>query len=62
MITKAILDWKERKFEELDPNSKHAAIKAFGLGAIEGFVDGAVFAYPMLVVSCLYWKNKALKK
>lgn len=53
-ITKGILDWTEEKFDEIDENTKHPLLKAFGLGAIEGAIDGAVLMYPIIVGS-LYW-------
>lgn len=61
-ITKTILNWTEEKLNDLDMNDKHAELKAVGLGMIDGFVDGAVLAYPILIAGCLYWKSKALKK
>lgn len=61
-ITKTILNWTEEKLNDLDMNDKNAELKAFGLGVIDGFVDGAVLVYPILMAGCLYWRNKALKK
>ena len=61
-ITKTILNWTEEKLNDLDMNDKNAELKAVGLGIIDGLVDGAVLAYPILMVGCLYWRNKALKK
>lgn len=50
-MTKEILNWTEEKLDEIDvTNDKHPMLKAFGLGAIEGFIDGAVVAYPFLVI------------
>lgn len=61
-VTKQVLDWTEEKFEEaLEEDSKHSYLKAFGLGAIEGFIDGAVLMYPILVAG-LFIAGKELKK
>lgn len=61
-ITKKILDWNDKKFEEIDENTKHPVLKAIACGVIEGTIDGAVMAYPILMVGCVYWKKKALNK
>ena len=51
-ITRQILNWTEEKTEEIiEGDVKHPYLKAFGLGCIEGLVDGAVLAYPILVAS-----------
>ena len=60
-ITKGILDWTEEKFDEIDENTKHPLLKAFGLGAIEGAIDGAVLMYPIIVGS-LYWAAYKARK
>lgn len=62
-ITKNILDWTEEKFDEIDVvEDKHPFLKAFGLGAIQGAIDGAVFMYIPVLIGCYIWKHKALKK
>lgn len=62
-ITRAILNWSDKKFEEsMDLNDKHRLAKAAASGLVEGLVDGAIIAYPMLCIACTYWKNQALKK
>lgn len=62
-IVKELLNWTEEKFEEIDTdNDKHPYLKSFGLGAIEGFVDGAVIAYPILVGTLYYVGYKLNKK
>ena len=62
-LVKNLLDWNERKLEEIDViNDKHPYLKAFGLGAIDGLVDGAVIAYIPLLIGCTYWRIKANKK
>lgn len=60
-MVRKVLDWTEKKFDEIDENTKHPYLKAFGLGAIEGAIDGAVIAYPFLVVSAFIVGHK-LKK
>ena len=62
-ITKRILDWTDKKMDEIvsNPEEKHANLKAFGLGAIEGAIDGAVITYPLLVVGLLVAGNKLSK-
>lgn len=61
--TKKVLNWTDKKFEEIvdNPDEKHPNLKAFGLGAIEGVIDGAVIAYPILLVGC-FVAAKKLKK
>lgn len=61
-MVKEILDWTEEKLDEIDvDNDKHPMLKAFGLGAIQGFIDGAVIAYPFLVVG-IYLSASKIKK
>lgn len=62
-IIHKVLDWTEKTTNELDPKTdKHAYAKAFGLGAVEGLIDSAVFWYLPLLTLCYYWKGKAEKK
>lgn len=62
-IIHKVLDWTEKTTNELDPKTdKHAYAKAFGLGAIEGLIDSAVFWCLSLLALCYYWKGKAEKK
>lgn len=62
-IIHMVLDWTEKTMNELDPETdKHARAKAFGLGCIEGAIDGAVFWYLPLLALCYCWKCKAEKK
>lgn len=50
-MVREALEWVDEKMDEIDmDNDKHPMLKAFGLGAIEGFIDGAVIAYPFLVI------------
>lgn len=55
-IARKILNWTDEKSNEIDMmNDKHPYLKAFGLGGIEGFIDGCIIMYP-IVVGSLYWK------
>ena len=62
-ITKEIHKWTDKEMEKImyDENVKHRGLKAVGLGMVEGFIDGAVIAYPILVAGCIYWRKKAGK-
>lgn len=62
-ITKQIHKWTDKEMEKImyDENVKHRGLKAVGLGMVEGFIDGAVIAYPILVAGCIYWRKKAGK-
>ena len=63
-LVKGILNWTDKQMEEIEnnPEVKHPYVKAFGLGVIEGAIDGAVIMYPIVLAAGYYWKNKALKK
>lgn len=62
-ITRKILNWTDRKFDEVcdNPNEKHPEVKAFALGGVEGLIDGAIISVPILLVSCIV-AGKQLKK
>lgn len=65
-MVKKVLDWTEEKMDGImddidNGTDKHPYLKAFGLGAIEGFIDGAVIAYPFLLIACIM-KNREIKK
>ena len=60
-VTKEILNWVEKETDKIDENTKHPYLKSFGLGAIEGAIDGAVLMYPILVGS-LYYIGYKIKK
>lgn len=63
MLVKKILDWTEEETTNLDPtNDSKACIKAFGLGAIEGLIEGAVLMYVPVLIAAYSWKRKATKK
>ena len=58
-----ILKWTDKKFDEAqDENEKHPWRKAGISGFVKGLIDGAVFAYPILLIGCIYWRKKAQKK
>lgn len=63
-ITRGILKWTDKEMDKVlnDENTKHRGLKAVGLGMVEGFVDGAIIAYPILVAGCIYWRKKAGKR
>ena len=49
-ITRNILDWVDKKVDEVDvDNDKLALPKCFGLGMIEGMVDVSVLMVPIVV-------------
>lgn len=58
MITRKILNWTDRKFNELRPDDSLACAKAFGLGAIEGVIDAHVILYPILFLSLVITNKK----
>ena len=61
-MVRQILKWRDKKFEELDEtNDKYAYAKAFGLGAIEGWIDASVLMYVPVLIACYYWKSKSKK-
>ena len=51
-IARGIIKWVDKGMENIE-ESKHPIAKAFGLGAAEGAIDGAIIAYPMLLVACI---------
>ena len=62
-IVKKVLDWNEEKIDEIDvTEDKHPYLKAFGHGAIDGFVDAAVLMYIPVLIAAYYWKRKAEQK
>lgn len=62
-LASRILDWSNDKFDEIDVSKdKHPYLKAFGCGAIEGFIDAAVVMYIPVLIAAYYWKHKATKK
>lgn len=62
-MTKKILKWTDKEMKKVmyDEDVKCRTLKAFGLGVIEGAIDGAVIAYPILI-ACCYLGKKADKK
>lgn len=62
-MTRTILDWTKKNYDEIDcENNKHPYLKAVGLGAIEGAIDGAVLMYVPVLISCYLWRKKAKQK
>lgn len=59
-ITKQILKWTDKKYEEgvEENDTKKIMISGF----VEGAIDGCVVCYPIVVAGCYYWKKRALKK
>ena len=57
-MTKEILKWTDEKLEEIyesDEVGGKELAKAFGVGAIEGFIDGLV------IVGGIYWVAGVVK-
>lgn len=45
MLVRKVLAWSDKKFNEIDVSKdKHPNLKAFGLGGIEGYIDGMMLA------------------
>lgn len=63
-IARGILKWTDKEMDKVlyDENTKHKGLKSVGLGMLEGFVDGAIIAYPILIAGCIYWRKQAEKK
>ena len=62
MLVKKILDWTEEETTNLDhENDSKAYLKAFGLRAIEGLIEGAVLMYVPVLIAAYSWKRKATK-
>ena len=55
MLTKKVLNWVDKKYDEIydNKNTKFRGVKEFGLGVIEGAIDGAILAYPILLITCV---------
>lgn len=60
-MVRKILDWVDKKFNAIDENTKHPSLKSFGLGAIEGVIDGAVIAYPFLLAGIFIAVHKLIR-
>lgn len=62
-ITKQVHKWVDKEMDKImyEEDVKHRGLKAVGLGMVEGFIDGAVIAYPILLAGCIYWRKKAGK-
>ena len=61
-LTHGILNWTEDKMIELDGTKKSDYAKAFGLGCIEGLIDGSVIVGAVVIVKgwidIIFKKNK----
>jgi hypothetical protein len=60
-MTRGILNWTQEKYDKVIENidtEKHPYAKSFGLGCIEGAIDGAIIAYPVLLAGCLIAAKK----
>ena len=62
-ITRKVLNWTDNKMDEVydNKNEKHPRIKTIVLGGVEGLIDAAVIAYPILIVG-LFAAGKRIKK
>lgn len=60
-MTRELLNWTQKKFYEIDEETKHPNLKAFGIGVVEGFIDGAIISFPILLIGCGI-KNNKIKK
>lgn len=60
-LVRNILGWVDDKIDGINESDKHPYAKAFGLGAVEGLVDGLfVFGavmYPIVVVRSMKKKK-----
>ena len=61
-LVKKVLNKTDEVFNNIDENDKHPMVKAFGCGAVDGFIDAAVLMYIPLVIGCTYWRRRATKK
>ena len=60
-IARKVIEWADNSVENLD-KSKHPCLKAFGAGFVEGAIDGAILAYPILLVACVIAGKKLDEK
>lgn len=62
-MVREVLEWADKKFEAIQSgeDTKHPYLKSFGLGVVEGAIDGAVMIYPFLLAALII-ANKELKK
>lgn len=59
-IARKVIEWVDNSMENID-KSKHPIAKSFGAGFVEGAIDGAIIAYPMLVAACIIAGKKLAK-
>ena len=65
MLIKKVLNWKDKKYDELlDSNDSDfvCGAKAFGIGALEGFIDSAVIIGAFVIVKDAVWLVKNIGK
>lgn len=63
-LTRELLNWADKKYEEAmeTTDERESMRKASVSGFVEGCVDGAVLAYPILLVACLVYQHKLKNK
>jgi hypothetical protein len=59
-LARTILDWTDKKYDEAmeTDNERDSLRKAAMSGFVEGLIDGAVIAYPFLVIGLLVANHK----
>ena len=60
-IARKVIGWADKNMENIE-DSKHPYIKAFCMGAVEGLIDGAIIAYPILMAACIAAGKKLEQK
>ena len=60
-IARKVIEWVDNSMENIE-DSKHPIAKSFGVGFVEGAIDGAIVAYPILLVACLVAGKKLNNK
>lgn len=59
-MTGRIIKMVDKAHEKNNNSEKPSSLKSFGLGMIEGAIDGIIIAYPILLIGNII-KNKQLK-
>lgn len=56
--------WLDKKEEKLfmDEHEKYPYLKSFGLGILDGCFIGSIIMYPIVLITCYYWRKKAESK
>lgn len=60
-IARKVIGWVDKNMGNIE-DSKHPLAKAFGVGFVEGCIDGAIIAYPILMAACLMASKKLNEK